>query len=73
MAISLCTDLSIITFNADRFRGVCYFLLGLRELFRRNVLEKKDTALKKPPFNSKHMAIALEFYLQIDGKFHFFL
>jgi len=59
---------SIITFNADRLRGHCYSLCALHESFRRNVLQKPDVALKEPILNSKQMAVALEFYLQIDGK-----
>ena len=59
---------SIITFNADQLRGTCYSILVLHELFRRNVLLKKDVALKEPTLNSKQIAMALEFYLQMDGK-----
>ena len=58
---------SIITFNAERLRSNCYTLLAMHESFRRNFLLKKDVALKEPTLNSKQMAIALEFYLQIDG------
>ncbi|CAF1406327.1 unnamed protein product [Rotaria sordida] len=57
---------SIITFNADRFHSICCTLLALHELFRRNILCMPDRALQEPAFNSKQMAIALEFYLQID-------
>ncbi|CAF4171123.1 unnamed protein product, partial [Rotaria sordida] len=57
---------SIITFNADRLRGICCTLLALHELFRQTVLLKRDVALKEPIFNSKQITIALEFYLQID-------
>jgi hypothetical protein len=71
MATRLRTSLSIITFNADRFRGICYFLLVVHESFRRNVLGKRDVALKEPPLTSKQMALALEFYLQIDGNLYF--
>lgn len=60
---------SIITFNADRLRRICYHLLQLHEDFRRNILVKPDVALKEPTLKSKQMAIALEFYLQIDGLF----
>ena len=59
---------SIITFNADRLRGICCFLLALHESFRRNFLIEKDIALKEPTLNSKQMAMTLEFYLQIDGQ-----
>ncbi|CAF1570662.1 unnamed protein product, partial [Rotaria sordida] len=58
---------SIITFNAQRLRSICHALLAFHELFRRYVLCKSDVALKEPTLNSKQMAMALEFYLQIDG------
>ncbi|CAF3328711.1 unnamed protein product [Rotaria sp. Silwood2] len=67
LAMRLKVGKSIITFNADQLRGICSFLLTLHEYFRRNVLFKKDIALKEPTLNSKQMAMALEFYLQIDG------
>ena len=73
MTTRLCTSVSIITFNADRLCGICSFLLTLHESFRRNVLEKRDMALEEPTLNWKQMAIALEFYLQIDGKFSFLI
>ncbi|CAF3980756.1 unnamed protein product [Rotaria sordida] len=57
---------SIITFNAQRLRSICHTLLAFHELFRRYVLCKSDVALKEPTPNSKQMAMALEFYLQID-------
>ena len=63
----LLVDESIILFNADRLHGICSILLLFHESFRRNVLEQNDVALKEPTLNSKQMAIALEFYLQIDG------
>ncbi|CAF3228217.1 unnamed protein product [Rotaria sp. Silwood2] len=66
LAVRLKVGKSIITFNADRLRGICCFLLTLHETFRRNVLLKEDIALKEPTLNSKQMAMALEFYLQMD-------
>ena len=60
---------SIITFNADRLRGICHYFLGLHEFFQQNVLLDDNVALNEPTLNSKQMAIALEFYLQIDGLF----
>ena len=60
--------MSIITFSADRLRGISYFLCELHESFRRKILRKPDVALKEPTLNSKQMALALEFYLQIDSK-----
>ncbi|CAF1481360.1 unnamed protein product [Adineta steineri] len=57
---------SIVTFNADRLRGICYYFLALHGSFRRKVLKNRDRTLKNPVLNSKQMAILLEFYLQID-------
>ncbi|CAF4696417.1 unnamed protein product, partial [Rotaria sp. Silwood2] len=57
---------SIITFNADRLRGICHTLLAYHELFRRTILFQSDVPLNEPTLNSKQMALALEFYLQID-------
>ncbi|CAF1515935.1 unnamed protein product [Rotaria magnacalcarata] len=57
---------SIITFNVNQLRRICFFLLTLYESFRRTVLCKKDIALKEPILDSKQMALLLEFYLQID-------
>jgi hypothetical protein len=68
LAARLHVDMSIITFNADRLRGICYYLLALHESFRRNVLHQKDVACREPIPNLTQMAIALEFYLQIDGE-----
>jgi len=67
LAVRLKVGMSIITFNADRLRGICYSLLAFHESFRRNVLQKRDVALNEPTLNSKQMVIALEFYLQMDG------
>ncbi|CAF1636162.1 unnamed protein product [Rotaria sp. Silwood1] len=71
-AVELATQLqvgkSIITFNADQLRRICYTLLALHETFRRHVLFKSDVPLKEPTLNSKQMAMALEFYLQIDAE-----
>ncbi|CAF1525959.1 unnamed protein product [Rotaria sordida] len=58
---------SIITFNAQRLHSICHTLLAFHESFRRHVLCKSDVALKEPTPNSRQMAMALEFYLQIDG------
>ncbi|CAF4818698.1 unnamed protein product [Rotaria sp. Silwood1] len=66
LSVRLQIGKAIITFNADRLRGICCTLMALHESFRRNILLKKDVALKEPTLNSKQMAIALEFYLQID-------
>ncbi|CAF5014661.1 unnamed protein product, partial [Rotaria sp. Silwood1] len=62
---------SIITFNADRLRCICGTLLTLHALFRRNDLCQGDVSLNEPTLNSKQMAMALEFYLQMDGHFSY--
>ena len=67
LAARLSVGLSIITFNAERLRSHCYYLPALHESFRRHILRKRDVALREPVLNSKQMAVALEFYLQIDG------
>ena len=67
LATRLCVDLSIMTCNVERVRGICYSPLALHESFRRNILRKRDTALEEPVLDSNQMAVALEFYLQIDG------
>lgn len=59
---------SIITFNAERLRSHTVVFCAAYKHFRRNVLRKKDKALAEPVLNSKQMAQALEFYLQIDRK-----
>lgn len=61
-------DMSIILFNAGKLRGNCYGLMAYYQAFRRNILQKKDVASRESPLNSKTMAIALEFYLQMDGE-----
>ena len=71
LAARLHVGLSIITFNAERLRGICYSLMELHKLFRRNILEKGYVSLEQPILNSKQMTNALEFYLQMDGKFSF--
>ena len=68
LAARLRVGMSIITFNAQRLSGISYFFCELHESFRRRVLRKPDVALKEPTLNSKQMALALEFYLQIDSK-----
>jgi hypothetical protein len=69
LAARLNVGLSIITFNAERLRGICYTLLAFHESFRRNILQEKDVALQDPTFNTKRMSMALEFFLQMDGKY----
>jgi len=60
--------MSIILFDAGKLRGNCYGLMAYYQAFRRNILQKKDVASTESPLNSKTMAIALEFYLQMDGE-----
>jgi hypothetical protein len=69
LATRLRVGKSIITFNADHLRGHFGYLFQLHEWFRRNVLKKPDVGLKETTLSSKQMALALEFYLQIDGQF----
>ncbi len=57
---------SIITFNSDRFRSLCYYIIGLHEYFRRTILQLPDRGLKESVLTSKQMAIALEFFLNMD-------
>ena len=60
---------SIITFNADRLRGDCHSFGLSHQAFQRNILEKRRITVKHGlPCTSQQMAIALEFYLQMDGK-----
>jgi hypothetical protein len=68
LAARLHVGKAIITFNAEQLRGNCYSFCVLHEFFRRNILLKKDVAVKDFPLNSKQMALALEFFLQIDGE-----
>ena len=69
LAARLEVGMSIIIANAERLCGISHYLCALHESFRRNVLLKPDVALKEPMFSSKQMALALEFYLQIDSKY----
>jgi hypothetical protein len=57
---------SIVTFNAHRLRSVCFEFLELHEKFRREVVDRRDDCLHEPTLTSEEMAIALEFFLQID-------
>lgn len=57
---------SIITFNANRLRTFCCYLIGLHELFRRNIVGKRDRSLQESVLTSKQMALALEFFLNMD-------
>ncbi len=68
LAVRFQVGKSIITFNADRLHGICYSLLKFNESVRQNIRKKRYRALRQSLLNSKQMAIALEFYLQIDGE-----
>ena len=68
LATRLRVDMSIITFNANLLRGLISGTLIMRDSYRRRVLGKKDLGIREPTLNSKQMAIALEFFLQIDGR-----
>ncbi|CAF4355565.1 unnamed protein product, partial [Adineta steineri] len=57
---------SIITFNANQIRGICYYFLELYKSFRKNILLQNDLALEEFTLDSKQMVVLLEFYLQID-------
>ena len=60
--------MSIITFNAKRLSGYCYYLLSLHQRFRRKVLHKRNLGLQEPRVDSKQMGQILEFFLQMDGQ-----
>ena len=68
MARQLQVGISIVLFNADRFRGICCVLLAIRAVFQRDFLRKADVHLEAPTFNSKQMVMALEFFLQMESE-----
>lgn len=57
---------SIVTFNAHRLRSVCFEFLELHNRFRREVVGPHDDCLQESTLTSEEMAIALEFFLQMD-------
>jgi hypothetical protein len=59
--------MSIITFNAERIRSYCYYFHQLYEQFRNHLFSTPDVVLEQPSLNSSQMALALEFFLQVDG------
>ena len=59
---------SMLVFNAQRLRSICHTLLAIYEAFRHLVFHDENHAFQNLNFNSQQMAIALEFFLQIDGK-----
>ena len=69
LAARLRVGMSITTFNAERLCEISYFLCQLHESFRRNILHKPDVGSKEPTLDWKQMALALEFYLQIDSMY----
>ena len=68
MANRLQVDLPIIIFTTYQFSGICDRILEPFEHYRRRVLQLKDNELRYPTLTSKQMVIALEFFLQFDGK-----
>ena len=73
LATYLNVGLAIITFNAEQLRGICYRFLVLRETYRRDVIHLHDVDFKELTLNSQEMIIALEFFLQFDGKSSLYL
>lgn len=69
LAARLRVGMSIITFNAERLSGISHFFCQLHETFRLKILRVPCIRLKEPTLNSKQMALALEFYLQIDSEY----
>jgi hypothetical protein len=67
LATRLRVGLSIVTFNATQLRGDCCVFLSAYCVFRRNVLKKRPLLARESTLTSKPMALALEFYLQMDG------
>lgn len=69
LATRLRVELSILTYNVDRLRSHCHIFGLLHESYRKTILEdSRHVVLRTGPLNSQQMALALEFYLQIDGK-----
>lgn len=59
---------SLLVFNAQRLRSICYTLLAIYEAFRYLVFHDDNHAFQNQNFNTQQMSFALEFFLQIDGK-----
>ena len=67
LATRLRVGLSIVTFNATQLRGNGCVFLSAYDVFRRNVLGKHSLLAKDSTLTSKAMALALEYFLQMDG------
>ena len=59
--------MSIITFNADRLRDICYTFIDLHERYRKRTSFRSKMSAEESSFPSSLMAVALEFFLQMDG------
>ena len=60
---------TIVLYNADRLDGKCRMFLSSYADFRRKYFGEKDQVYRDFCFNSKNMAMLLEFYLQMDGTY----
>ena len=60
--------LSIVAFNLRKLGGICNRLLADYAQFRREYYGEGNRVYRRVDFNSRSMAILLEFYLQIDGR-----
>lgn len=67
LAERLRVGMSIITFNADRLRDICRYFLELHEQYRRHTSFRSKVSAEEPSLSSSLMAVALEFFLQMDG------
>ena len=68
LADRLRVDVSIITFNADLLRQHCYYFIELYVELQKTVLGERNIDLSGSTLDSKEMALALEYFLQMDGK-----
>jgi hypothetical protein len=59
--------MSIITFNANRLRELCHYLIELHERYRKRMSFRSKLAQHGPSISSQQLAIVLEFFLQMDG------
>ena len=57
LATYLNVDLTIINFNAEQLREICYRFLVLPETYRRDILHLQDVDFKELTLNSKEMTI----------------
>ena len=69
LADRLHVNLSILLFNAQRLRSHCVYFQHLFERFQRAILRPRlPGTARERHLNSKQMALLLEFYLQMDGR-----